>query len=58
MNFNILHYFQWWKNRALEEYILGDLEAVTEAAHQNSYHIQAFLLLFAPVALVEKELRG
>jgi len=36
---------------------LGDLEAVTEATLQNSYHIQAFPHLFAPIALVEKELR-
>jgi len=35
---------------------LGDLEAVTEATLQNSYHIQAFTHLFDPVALVEKEL--
>jgi len=30
------HYFQWWNSNVLEEYILGDLEAVTEAVHQNS----------------------
>jgi hypothetical protein len=36
---------------------MGDLGVVTEAAHQNSYHIQTFPHLLAPVAFVEKGLR-